>query len=257
MHHAPLHLDTLPPRHQALVAALARFLPYSRGRALLRRLASDPDPRMRYVQYLKLELLWFRDHFLRRHFLLEGTELLDPAETYIFTSLHFGNFCMYGAALNRQTGIRSQTVATGRNLTPGTPDTHFWVRYAHRPQILSGFPVCYSTDTPYQHIERLARGISLNMLVDPREQDFKPREYEVCFLGRPLSLQRAVPLLARRAGVRIAPYIGYYDDALGCHRVRWFSPFAPERGDQETLQRITTCFEAVVGTHRTQSFNVL
>ena len=79
---------------------------------------------------------------------------------------------MYGASLNQQTGIESQTVASIRNLQPGTPVSRFWVRYSHLPQVLSGYPVCHSTETPFQHIERLNRGISLNMLLDPREQGF-------------------------------------------------------------------------------------
>lgn len=239
------------------MAALARVAPYRLVRDLVKRCCAESDPRIRYFQYLQLELLWFRRRFLLRHFLHQGVERIDPAETYLLTSLHFGNFCMYGASLNQQRGIASRTVASIRNLEPGTRVSRFWVRYSHLPQILSGYPVCHSTDTPFQHIERLNRGVSLNMLMDPREQGFEPREHTVDFLERPLRLQRAVPLLARRARVRILPYIGYYDRAIGRHRVTWFPPLAAVRNDRDTLQGIVSLFEEVVAAHPTQSFNVL
>ena len=66
-----------------------------------------------------------------------------------------------------------------------------------------------------------------------------------------------MPLLARRAGARILPYIGHYDAKLQKHLVTWFPPLAAEADEQRTLRRVMALLEPEFSAHIDQYFNVL
>jgi lauroyl/myristoyl acyltransferase len=250
-------IDLQPPWVQRAFSLLPGVVPYALARRLSQRLAPADAPRDAYLAAMSLEVLWLNRWHLRHCFEHAGVGHLDPRETYVFTSLHFGHWGMYPASLYQQHGIASQMVATGRNQDRTTPRGHFWYRYGHLRQHLSGYPCCYSTDGVFAHLRRLRSGRSLTVVADVREQGLPQTEVAVDFLGGPFYLQRAVPLLARRAGVRIVPYIGYYDAAAARHRVTWFPPLRPSHDDGETLQALAALWEPVVRGRESCYFNVL
>ena len=250
-------VDQLSPSRQAGLSLLSHLVPYRWARRLLLRSGGPMEPREAYLAWIRLEVFWFRATYLKRRFEHTGTEYIDPGEPYLITSLHFGQWGMYPASLNQQYGIKSQVIASGRNRNINSSSDHFWYRYGQLPQLMSGYPVCYSTDSIYAQLDRLRSGRSLVMIADVRERGLRQRETEVDFLGEPFFLQRTVPLLARRARVRILPYLGHYDVASGRHRVRWFEPISTGRRDQETLQRIARLFEQGFSAHPEQYFNHL
>lgn len=252
-----IRIDLQPPLMQSAISLLPSFVPYRWARRALLRLAPPATPRDAYLAAMVLEVLWLNRWHLRHCFQHSGVDQLDPAETYLFTSLHFGHWGMYPASLYQQYGIASQMVATGRNQDRTTPRGRFWYRYGHLRQHLSGYPCCYSTDGVFAHVARLREGRTLTMVADVREQGLVQKEVAVEFLGGPFHLQRAVPALARRARVRIVPYIGFYNPEIGRHEVTWFAPQTPARDDGVTLQRLATQWEQVVRGRESMYFNVL
>jgi lauroyl/myristoyl acyltransferase len=251
------YIDRTPIAVQRAASALSRIIPYPTARGLWLRFSRPADPHEQYLQEMRLEVLWLGARYLRKRFLHSGVEHIDPAETYVITSLHFGQWGMYPASLNVQYGIPSQMIGSGRNMDRSTRQGHFWFTYGHRRQGLSGHPICYSTDSMYRHLERLRAGTSLVAVADVRERLLFAREARVEFLGGPFHLQRAVPLMARRAKVRILPYLGFYDAASGKHRVQWFEPISPGRSEKETLQRVATLFEPIFASRPHMYFNDL
>jgi lauroyl/myristoyl acyltransferase len=250
-------VDSKPPWVQRVYSLLPTFVPYSLARRVSLKLAPAKTRRDAYLAAMSLEVLWLNRWHLRHCFVHKGVEQLDPLETYIFTSLHFGHWGMYPASLYQQYEIASQMVATGRNQDRTTPQGHYWYRYGHLRQDLSGFPCAYSTDGAYAHLRRLRAGHTLTLVADVREKGFQQAEIPVQLLGGAFHLQRVVPLLARRAGVRIVPYIGFYDASIGKHVVNWFSPVTAFNDDRDTLQRIVDMWEPFMRGREDMYFNVL
>ncbi len=252
-----LFVDRLHPKRQELLARIPGFLPYPAARRLLIRRAAGDSDRDEYLASMRLEVLWLGRRYLKRNFTHRGVENIDPERTYVITSLHFGQWGMYPASLFQQRGIASQMIMTGRNMPAGSPESYFWKTFGHRKQILSGHPGSYSTDGFFTHARRLEQGISQISILDVREHGLPQKEVAVNFMGGPYYLPRTVPLLARRAGVDILPYIGYYDVNIRRHRVQWFPPVSPQAGVEETLQRLVDCFEPTFSQHPAYYFNVL
>lgn len=252
-----IFVDQLPPRQQRLISLLPRLLPYGLVNRAFLRLTRPSAPREAYLASMRLEVFWLNPQYLKRNFLHRGVEHIDPAEPYVMTSLHFGQWGMYPASLNQQYGIRSQVVASGRNrLINGNTD-HFWYYYGHLKQDLSGYPAAYSTESFYEQVKRLRNGRSLVVIADVREYGLRQKEVAVDFVGAPFYVQRTVPLLARRAQVRILPYIGHYDEKLQKHRVTWFPPLQAEADEQRTMQRVMAVLEPEFSAHLDHYFNVL
>lgn len=232
-------------------------MPYERARRLFERWFPASDPHEAYLTQMRLEVFWQNPKHLKTCFIHSGVEHIDPHETYVISSIHFGQWGMYPASLNQQFGIRSQMVASGRNRTPNSRSDHFWYHHGQKPQVLSGYPVCYSTDSFYEQLGRLHEGRNLVVILDVREKGLVQRELRTEFCGGPYFLQRSAPLMARRAKVRILPYFGFYDSRAGKHRVRWFPPVTPQRDDRATLQSIVAMFEPLFAARPEMYFNVL
>jgi len=250
-------VDHLPPHQQRLISLLPKLLPYRLANWGFTRLTKPSGPREAYLASMRLEVFWLNPAHLKHEFVHRGVDHIDPAEPYVMTSLHFGHWAMYPASLNQQYGIKSQVVASGRNRMINGNTDHFWYYYGHRKQYLSGHPPAYSTDSFYEHVKRLRSGRSLVVIADVREQGLAQKETAVDFLGAPFYVQRTVPLLARRAGARILPYVGHYDDKLHKHLVTWFPPLSAAADDQRTLQQIMALLEPEFSAHLHQYFNVL
>ncbi len=257
MRKAPLYVDALSPRRQRMLGLLPLILPYRPCRNLFLKLTAPGGAHEAYLTSMRLEVIWLSPRHLRRQFLHHGTEHIDPAETYIVTSLHYGQWGMYPASLYQQQGIASQMVISGRNRRPDSNQSYFWKRFGHDRQHLSGYPGRFSTDTFFQHVNQLKQGISQIVILDVRERGLAQKEISVPFLGAPLFLPRAVPLLAKRAGVRILPYLGFYDPAAGKHRVEWFPPVAYRGDDTATTAAVLRHFEPLFQEHPEFYFNDL
>ena len=238
-------VEELSPFSQQLLSVAPRFVPFKYARRVLFKLAPPKTAREVYLSSMVLEVLWLNAWHLKRCFVHNGVDHLDPGETYIFTSPHFGHWGMYPASLYQQNGIASQMVATGRNQDRKTNRGNFWYRYGHQRQHLSGYPCCYSTEGVYSHIDKLKRGISLTVVPDAREQGLFQKEIAVNLAGGPFYLQRSIPALARRAKVRIVPYIGYYDAQKAKHIVHWSEPITADKSDKKTMQQIADCWQQV------------
>ena len=249
--------DELSPGRQRLLSFAPRVIPFRLARSALFRLYPPQSAREVYLSSMVLEVLWLNTWHLKHCFIHQGVERLDPQETYIFSSLHFGHWGMYPASLFQQHGIASQMVATGRNQDRTTNRGHFWYQYGHQRQHLSGHPCCYSTDGAFAHVRKLKSGISLTVVPDAREQGIYLKELPVNLNGAPFYLQRSVATLARRSGVRIVPYIGYYDAGSRKHRVQWSEPISPDPDDQKTLQRMMDCWEPVFSARAHNYFRPL
>lgn len=257
MRNTPLYVDALSPRRQRLFGLLPLVAPYPICRKIFLRLTAPPDAHSAYLTSMRLEVIWLSAKHLRNHFIHRGVERIDPGETYIITSLHFGQWGMYPASLYQQYGIPSQMVISGRNRRPDSNQSYFWKRFGHDRQHLSGHPGRFSTDTFYQHVDQLKKGISQIVILDVRERGLVQKEVGVPFLGAPLYLPRTVPLLAKRSGIRILPYFGCYDPALGKHQVNWFPPVEYRQDDATTLELILRNFEPLFRAHPEFYFNHL
>ncbi len=200
------------------------MLPYRPWRSLFLKLNDPGDAQEAYLTSRRLEAIWLSPRHLRKPFIHRGTEHTDPAETYVVSSLHYGQRGMHPASLYQQPGIASQVVISGRNRRPDSSQSYFWKRFGHDRQPLSGHPGRFSTDTLSQHVNRLKLGIRQILILDLRERGLAQKEIRVPLLGAPLFLPRTLPLLAKRAGVRIVPYRSFYGPAAGRHRVEWFPP---------------------------------
>jgi len=242
---------------QGILSIAPRVVPFHLARRIMFKLSRPASAREVYLSSMILEVLWLNQWHLKHCFRHVGVEQLDPQETYIFTSLHFGHWGMYPASLFQQTGIASQMVATGRNQDRSTNRGKFWYRYGHQKQHLSGYPCCYSTDGVFSHIDKLKKGVSLTVVPDAREQGHFQKELPVTLNGGPFYLQRTIATLARRARVRIVPYIGYYDAAQRKHVVNWSAPISPGSDDKKTMQRIANHWQPVFSTREHLYFRPL
>jgi lauroyl/myristoyl acyltransferase len=250
-------MDYFHPWAQWAMRALPPKIPFRWARPFLARILTSDDPHQAWLRVMEAEVLWLNRRHLRKDFMHAGIEGIDPARAHVFTTLHFGHWGMYPASLYVQYGISSQMVASGRNIDRSTPRGHFWYEYGHRRMDLSGFPACYSTEGIFRHLERLRRGINLTVVMDVREHGLAQAEARLDFLDGPLYVQRSAALLARRAGVPIVPYLGWYDAAARCHRVRWLPPMAVRRRPEDTLQEILDLFGPTFAAHPEQYFNDL
>lgn len=248
--------DTWPIEKQRRLAFLPKVVPFWLADRWMRARTRGESARESYLARMVFEVMWLGAGHLRRYFDHSGVEHIDPNETYVLTSLHFGHWAMYSASLNQQFGIANQMVATGRNIDLEHPMGHYWYHFGHTRQDLSGHPACYSTDSIFAHLRRLRQGTSLVVVADVREGDFYQKEVSVRFLGERLYLQRTPALLARRAGVRILPYIGWFDEQASRHKVQWFEPITCSADDAQTLQRVADRWEPTFAAHRHQYFNV-
>ncbi|MDT8407008.1 MAG: hypothetical protein RQ715_07135 [Methylococcales bacterium] len=252
----PIYVDQLPVFSQNLLALAPRLLPYPACRTLLLSL-TRPSLRESYLTAMRLEVLWLGQRYLKKNFVHQGVDQIDPEETYVITSLHYGQWGMYPASLYQQTGISSQMIISGRNRKPNSRPSHFWHQFGHLKQGLSGHPGRYSTDRFFQHVSQLKQGINQVTILDVREQGLQQKELATDFMGEPFYLPATVPLLARRAQVRILPYLGYYDSATGQHRVQWFAPVSPAPDNAKTLQALVDLFQPTFARHPEFYFNDL
>jgi lauroyl/myristoyl acyltransferase len=76
-------------------------------------------------------------------------------------------------------------------------------------------------------------------------------------MGDAYYLPKTVPLLAKRAGCRILPYMGCYDPETKRHKVIWFKPISAGASETEALQQILDLFEPIFSRHPEYYFNVL
>ncbi|MEJ2404300.1 MAG: hypothetical protein P8171_08430 [Candidatus Thiodiazotropha sp.] len=254
---ANFYVDTIPIWKQNLLSILPYTISYPIARSLLLRLSQPIDERDAYLASMRLEVVYLGAQYLKRNFIHSGVEAIDPNETYVVTSLHFGQWGMYPASLYQQYAIGSQMIMTGRNNLPGTPFAHFWQKYGHARQTLSGFPGRLSTESFYAHARRLEAGISQIAIMDVREHGLHQKELRLDFMDGAFYLPRTVAVLARRAKVRILPYIGYYDSVLKKHRVFWFSPISADRSDSRTMQSVLDLLEPVFRERPEFYFNVM
>jgi lauroyl/myristoyl acyltransferase len=254
---AKFYVDTIDIWKQKLLPVLPYIIDYSTARRLLLAVSAATDSRDAYLAAMRLEVVWLSERYLKSRFKHFGVEHINPDETYVITSLHFGQWGMYPASLNQQYGISSQMVMTGRNNAPGSPLAYFWGRFGHQKQILSGYPGCYSTDGFYSHARQLNSGISQIVIMDVREFGLRQKELALHFMGGPYYLPKTVALLARKAKIKILPYIGYYDVDKKQHQVYWFEPIQPGKSDQETLQQVLNQLEPVFSKWPDYYFNVL
>lgn len=244
-------------KQRLLLPLLPAIVSYPTARRLLLALSRPTDQRDAYLAAMRLEVVWLAATYLKRNFLHLGTEEIDPAEPYVITSIHFGQWGMYPASLFQQYGIGSQMVMTGRNHQQGSPVTYFWERFGHNRQYLSGYPGRLSTESFYSHVEQLKSGVSQVVILDVREHGLAQKELGLRFMGGDYYLPKTVVLLAKRAKCRILPYIGYYDVEEKRHKVYWFKPIAPVGRDTEILQSILDQFEPHFSRHPELYFNVL
>jgi lauroyl/myristoyl acyltransferase len=254
---AKFYVDTMSVWKQRLLSLLPTIVSYPFARRLLLAVSDPIDERDAYLAAMRLEVVWLSAAYLKENFDHIGGEAIDPAEPYVMTSLHYGQWGMYPASLYQQCGIGSQMVMTGRNHPPGSPITYFWERFGHNKQYLSGYSGRLSTENFFSHVKQLRSGVSQIVILDVREQGLPQKELELKFLGESYYLPKTVALLAKRAGCRILPYIGYYDHEKKRHQVIWFSPISPAGSDSETLQRILDLFEPIFSRHPEFYFNVL
>ncbi len=252
----PVYVDQLPVFSQTILALAPTLLPYSACRSFLLSL-THPSLRESYLTAMRLEVLWLGQRYLKKNFVHQGIDQIDPEETYVITSLHYGQWGMYPASLYQQTGISSQMIISGRNRKPNSRPSHFWKKFGHLKQGLSGYPGRYSTDSFFQHVGQLKQGISQIAILDVREQGLRQQELATSFMDGPFYLPATVPLLARRAKVKILPYLGYFHAATGQHRVQWFAPISPHRNNTQTLQTLVDLFQPTFASHPEFYFNDL
>jgi lauroyl/myristoyl acyltransferase len=242
---------------QRLLPLLPRMISYPHARSLLLAISKPADERDAYLAAMRLEVVWLSADYLKANFDHVGIEQIDPAEPYVMTSLHYGQWGMYPASLHQQYGISSQMVMTGRNNIPGSPVAYFWQRFGHKKQYLSGYPGRLSTENFFSHVTRLRAGVSQVVILDVREHGLAQKEVELMFMGGTYYLPKTVVLLAKRAGCRILPYIGWYDAGKKRHKVTWFKPISVARPETATLQQILDLFEPTFSQHPEYYFNVL
>jgi lauroyl/myristoyl acyltransferase len=254
---ARFYLDTMAIWKQRFLPLLPPTVGYPLARRLLLNISKPVDPRDAYLAATRLEVVWLSADYLKANFDHIGVEAIDPKEPYVMTSLHFGQWGMYPASLYQQYGISSQMVMTGRNHPPGSPITYFWERFGHKRQHLSGHPGRLSTESFFSHVRQLKNGVSQIVILDVRESGLPQKEVELGFMGDAYYLPKTVVLLAKRAGCRILPYIGYYDPEKKRHRVTWFKPIPVGRSEAATLQHLLDLFEPVFSQHPEYYFNVL
>ncbi|MEL0585625.1 MAG: hypothetical protein AAES65_12205 [Candidatus Thiodiazotropha sp. (ex. Lucinoma kazani)] len=254
---AKFYVDTLAIWKQRFLPLLPRIVGYPTARKWLLAVSSPADARDAYLAAMRLEVVWLSKQYLKNNFIHTGIEYINPEEAYVITSLHFGQWGMYPASLYQQRGINSQMVMTGRNNLPGSPIAYFWHRFGHEKQYLSGYPGRLSTDSFYSHAQQLKSGISQIVILDVREHGLRQKELAFNFMGGDYFLPRTVVLLARRAKVKILPYLGYYDVEKKKHQVQWFKPINPGQSDTAAIQLILDNFEPLFLEHPELYFNVL
>ena len=254
---ARFYVDSMDIWKQRFLPVLPHIIGYPTARKLLLALSAPTDSRDEYLAAMRLEVVWLSQRYLKSRFTHFGIEHIDPDETYVITSLHFGQWGMYPASLYQQFGISSQMVMTGRNNFPGSPIAYFWQRFGHQKQVLSGYPGCLSTDGFYSHARQLQSGVSQIVIMDVREHGLRQKELELNFMGGPYFLPKTVALLARKAKVRILPYIGYYDVNKKRHQVYWYEPIEPGQSDRSTLQSVLDRLKPTFSDHPDFYFNVM
>lgn len=254
---ARFYVDSMDIWKQRLLPLLPGVISYPLARKLLLSLANPIDPRDAYLAAMRLEVVWLGAAYLKEHFAHFGVEQIDPDESYVLTSLHFGQWGMYPASLYQQYGIGSQMVMTGRNHPQGSPITYFWERFGHKKQHLSGYPGRLSTESFFSHVQQLKSGISQIVILDVREHGLPQKELKLSFMGGDYYLPKTVALLAKRAKCRILPYMGYYDETQRRHNVQWFKPIDSVGSEAGVLQQILDLFEPLFSQHPEFYFNVL
>jgi lauroyl/myristoyl acyltransferase len=242
---------------QRLLPLLPGIVSYPLARRMLLAASKPLDQRDAYLAAMRLEVVWLSADYLKANFDHIGLDEIDPDEPYVITSLHYGQWGMYPASLFQQHGVGSQMVMTGRNHPTGSPVTYFWERFGHKKQHLSGYPGRLSTESFYSHVKQLKAGVSQIVILDVREQGLAQKEVELSFMGDAYFLPKTVPLLAKRAGCRILPYIGCYDPEKKRHKVTWFKPISADRSEVQVLQQILDLFEPSFSLHPEYYFNVL
>ena len=250
-------LDQLPMVWHKVFSLLPRVMPFKLARRIYLSLVKPADDNQAYQFAMRFELFWFKPKHLIQNYIHHGVDNINRNETYILTTLHFGQFGLYPASLNLQFSFKSQYVVTGRNLTPGTDAHNFWSVYGHSPLSMAGYPCRYSTEKIFSHVQRLKTRVSQAIILDVREQGLYQQEVTLEFLGDKFYLPATVPLLAKRAGVKILPFIGFYDEETDKHQVYWFEPIEPQKDVNAVLREILINFEKIFVEHPEQYFNNL